>query len=256
MVIVPDIRTIEAQSVISKGCVIAEQGRLLKPARHHHFSRQSLHTIHLPRPKAGTDFIIRAPQGKNRIMARVIDMVTDLVSREHHQEIKTIDGCITADPANDLIKVAAIDRRHGMDNTFVGLLKGYGLKAGAVACSAAWDSADIIAVGADDDDLAVAVNRIHEIQGGMLVCLREKIVAELPLPVFGILSPLPLASIAKKVKAISEEITRLGCPFNDPLLTLQVLTGAAIPFLRICEEGLVNLKDGLTKGLFLDDNEF
>jgi adenine deaminase len=134
----------------------------------------------------------------------------------------------------------------------VGLIKGLGLKSGAMACSAAWDTSDIIVVGADDGDLALAVNRIHDLQGGAIVVDNGNIVTELPMPIFGAVSDLPMVEIARKNEAIKKTVAKLGISFPDPLLTLITLTGAAIPYLRICEEGLVNLKHGRTLPLFVD----
>jgi adenine deaminase len=101
--------------------------------------------------------------------------------------------------------------------------------------------------------MAAAVNRVHELQGGAVVCEGERILCELAMPVFGVMSTAPMTQIARCLQDIRREIARLGCPFPDPLLTLITLTGAAIPYLRICEEGLVNLKDGRTLGLFIDE---
>jgi adenine deaminase len=156
------------------------------------------------------------------------------------------DGQINPDVAQDVIKVAAIDRTHNPGKIYVGLIKGFGLKSGAMACSAAWDTSDIIVAGTNDEDMAGAVNRIRALQGGAVVCENGKILAELPLPIFGIMSDLPIETIAQRLQKIKNAVSVLGVPFPDPLLTLITLTGAAIPYLRICEEGLVNLKDGKT----------
>jgi adenine deaminase len=156
------------------------------------------------------------------------------------------EGQLKSDADQDVIKVAAIDRTHAPGQMTVGLIKGFGLKSGAMACSAGWDSSDIIVVGANDTDMAQAVNRIHALQGAAVVCENGKITAELPLPVFGIMSDLPIEEIAGQLQEIKKAVTHLGVNFPDPLLTLITLTGAAIPYLRICEQGLVNLKNGQT----------
>ena len=96
------------------------------------------------------------------------------------------------------------------------------------------------------DDMAAAVNSIRASQGGAVLCKNGEILAELPLPIFGIMSDLPIEDIARRLKQIRKTAAALGVPHPDPLLTLITLTGAAIPYLRICEEGLVNLKDGQT----------
>ncbi len=160
-------------------------------------------------------------------------------------------GLIHADVDQDVIKIAAIDRTHNPGKMVVGLIKGLGLKSGAMACSAAWDTSDIIVAGTNDGDMAAAVNRIRALRGGALVYEKGKILAELPLPIFGIMSDLPIETIARKLQEIKSAVSDLGVAFPDPLLTLITLTGAAIPYLRICEEGLVNLKDGKTMGLII-----
>ena len=107
-------------------------------------------------------------------------------------------------------------------------------------------------VGADDAAMAFAVNRIRQMQGGVVVSKNGKILAELALPVFGLISDLPLESLARGLKAIFKAASELGIPFPNPVLSLLTLTGAAIPYLRICEDGLVNLKDGKNVNLFVN----
>jgi adenine deaminase len=99
--------------------------------------------------------------------------------------------------------------------------------------------------------MACAVNRIKEMQGGCVVCDKEKILAELPLPLFGIISDAPVEALAAQMVEINRAASGLGIRFSDPMLTLVTLTGAAIPYLRICEEGLFNLKEGRSKDLFV-----
>ena len=162
------------------------------------------------------------------------------------------DGRIHANVDQDVIKVAAIDRTHNPGKMYIGLIKGFGLKSGAMACSAAWDSSAIIVAGANDVDMAGAVNRIRALQGGAVVYDNGESLAELPLPIFGIMSDLPIETIAQRLQKIKSTVSELGVAFPDPLLTLITLTGAAIPYLRISEEGLVNLKDGKTMELIIN----
>ena len=147
--------------------------------------------------------------------------------------------------------MAAIDRTIHPGKIYTGLIKGFGIKSGAIACSAAWDTTDIIVIGANDEDMAAAVNRIHALQGGAVVIEKGESKAEIALPIFGIMSDLPIEAIAGKLKEIKAAAAALGVPYPDPLLTLITLTGAAIPYLRICEEGLVHLKDGLPRPLLV-----
>ncbi len=252
MLIIPDPGVIKAEYVISKGKIIAREGNLLVSPRKHVFSRESLNSIHLLRELEPSDFSIPVKKTSSHVNVRVIDQVTDLVTKELTVSVPVFDGEIRSDVSMDVVKVAAIDRGYSPGKIFVGLIRGFRLSTGAIACSASWDTSDIIVVGENDKDMAGAVNRIYALQGGAVAYARGKILAEIPLPVFGIISDMPMEMLSKRMEKIKRVIKDLGFPFDDPLLTLITLTGAAIPFLRICEEGLVNLKDGKTLGLIVE----
>jgi len=251
-VIIPDVATIAAQVVVSNGKIIARNGNLLIAPRSHSFSTGSLNTVKLPRPLTSADFVIRAPENTETMKVRVIKMVTDLVTAEIEERLPVRNGQIGIDLDRDIVKIAAIDRTLNPGRLFTGLIKGFGLKSGAIACSAAWDSTDIIVVGTDDRDMTTAVNRIHSLQGGALVCKDTNILAELPLPLFGLISDLTIKDLIQQFGGVTRAARKLGIPFAEPILSLITLTGAAIPYLRICEEGLVNLKDGKTVSLFFE----
>jgi adenine deaminase len=251
MVVIPNPREIAAEYVISKGKVIAREGELLSSPRRHAFREKSRDSIHLKRSLRASDFAIRVKDAAKDVKVRVIDQVTGLVTKELIVPMPVVDGEIRQDVGRGIIKVAAIDRRFFPGKTFVGLVRGFGLRTGAFASSKAWDTSDIIVVGENDADMALAVNRISKLKGGAVVCVAGRILAEIPLPIFGFVSDLPIETLASKTVEIRSAMKELGFPFDDPLLTLNTLTTAAIPFLRICEEGLVNLKDGETVGLII-----
>jgi len=252
MLVIPNPGIIKAEYVISKGKVIAREGNLLVSPRKHVFSKDSLNSIHLLRELKPSDFSIVGKKNSSHINARIIDQVTDLVTKELILSVPVIDGEIRSDVGKDILKVAAVDRRYSPGKIFVGLIRGFHLSTGAIACSAAWDTSDIIVVGENDKDMAGAVNRIYDLQGGAVVYSKGKVLAEIPLPLFGVMTDMPIEMLAKRMEEITKITKDLGFPFDDPLLTLVTLTGAAIPFLRICEEGLVNLKNGKTLGLIVD----
>jgi len=251
MLIIPNPLTIKAEYVISKGKIIAEKGKLLSSPREHNFSEASRNSIKLPGRLKSSDFEIKFENGGLQAEVRVIDQITELVTKEIKIVLPVVDGKINSDTSLDIIKVAAIDRNNSPGKIFTGLVKGFGMKSGAIASSAAWDTSDIIVAGANDADMACAVNRIKALQGGCVVCDRGKILAELPLPLFGIISDTPVEVIARQIDEVNKAASGLGILFSDPMLTLVTLTGAAIPYLRICEEGLFNLKEGKSAGLFV-----
>jgi adenine deaminase len=251
MLILPGPRIISPDCVISKGKIVAEKGKLLVSPRKHNFSGESRNSVNLPRKFKAADFEIRCEEKAAGMEVRVIDQITELVTKEARVVLPVAGEMINTDTSIDMIKVAAIERKSNTGKIFTGLLRGFKMKSGAIASSAAWDTSDIIVAGADDSDMAFAVNRIKEIQGGCVVCDKGKILAELQLPIFGIISDTSADVLAGQMKEINIAASSLGIPFTDPMLTLVTLTGAAIPYLRICEEGLVNLKDGKPVGLFV-----
>lgn len=251
ILVVPNLHTIVAETVISNGMVVAEKGHAAIEPRQHQFLAASLNTIKLPKDIHPEEFRIDTG-GATQVRGRVIEMVTDLVTKESVLTLPIHDGRVIGDANLDLAIIAAIDRTHMPGKTGLGMIKGFGLKKGAVACSAAWDTSNIIVVGIECRDMAIAVNRIRRLQGGVVVCADGAILTELALPVFGLMSEDSLESIANKLDAVKNAVQRLGCPFHDPLLSLVTLTGAAIPYHRICEEGLVNLKTGDLVELFVN----
>ena len=183
---------------------------------------------------------------------RVIEMVTDLVTAERHMDFPVEGSNLRADPARGICKIAAVDRTRSPGKTFTGLIQGFGLTSGAVACSAAWDTSDIVVVGTDDERHGLCREPPAHASGRRGAVRQRQGPGRNPHA--GIRDRLRGSHAnhsSPKCRISRSHIARLGVPFPDPLLSLITLTGAAIPYLRICEEGLVNLKDGKTLGLFV-----
>jgi adenine deaminase len=236
MVLIPDLRTIKADCVISNGGIIAEDGKLLIQPRPGVFTSSELKKI----PVGPEDFAIKVPR-KDSVKVRVIDQVAELVTKEAIVDLPARDGELRADPGSDLLKAAIISCE---GKIFTGLVRGQGFRAGAMATSGAWETFATVAVGASEADMAVAVNRVLEMGGGIVVCSGGKVQAELALPVAGIMSRRGIEEIVERLKDIQARASALGFRFTDAALTLAVLTTAAIPFLRLSEEGLVDSKTG------------
>jgi adenine deaminase len=251
MLIIPSPKTVKAEYVISKGRIIAREGKLLVSPRKHAFSAQSMKSVHLSRALEPVDFSIPVKEEVSQVKVRVIEQVTDLVTKESIVSVPIVEGQIRSNVTKDILKVAAIDRRFDPGKIFVGLIRGFRLKNGALASTTAWDTPDIIVVGENDADMAGAVNRVHALQGGIVIFANGDLIAEVPLPIFGLIADMPMSALVQRIEEIKRAVKELGVPFDDPLLTLMTLTCAAIPFLRICDEGLVDLKDGKTMSLIV-----
>lgn len=148
------------------------------------------------------------------------------------------------DVENDILKIACIERHKGTNHIGVGYVKGYSLKSGAVATSVAHDSHDIITVGCNDDDIAVAVNAIKDSKGGIAVVENGKIKALLELPIAGLMSDEPLTTVNEKLENAKSSAYELGADKSiDPFMTLSFLSLPVIPSLRITTKGVFDAEN-------------
>lgn len=148
------------------------------------------------------------------------------------------------DVENDILKIACIERHKGTNHIGVGYVKGYSLKSGVVATSVAHDSHNIITVGCNDDDIAVAVNAIKDSKGGIAVVENGKIKALLELPIAGLMSDAPLTTVNEKLENAKSSAYELGADKSiDPFMTLSFLSLPVIPSLRITTKGVFDAEN-------------
>jgi adenine deaminase len=240
IVIIPDLRTIRAEYVITSGKTAVKNKQAIMEPRKHSYPRSFYNSIRLTQDFSAGDFAIRANvNGLKKV--RIINQVSDLLTREEIIEVPVTRGFVEMDVNQDILKVAAIDRYWQPGKMSLGLIRGFGLKRGAIAASNAWDCGHIMVVGASELDMAQAVNRVGELKGGIVVCAGGKVLTELPLPVLGLISEEPIEEIAGKFDDIQHIAKKLGTRLPDIRLSLTILATPSIPFLRICEQGLFDL---------------
>jgi len=252
ILVIPNLNTIQPELVISNGQIIAQNGESLVRPRKQRYPEWMSNCLQLPDNLTADDFTIKVNGNRRQVKARVIDQTTKLVTREAILEVPVSDGRILADPSQDIAKVATLDRMHGTGKIFTGLVKGIGLKRGAIATTIAWDTHNMTIVGTNDADMAQAVNRIRELHGGIVICADGEILSEMALPIGSLISQEPMETLSQKLYHIQQTATDLGCTSPDIRLTMSVLTTAAIPFLRICEAGLVDLRQNKFVDLIVD----
>ncbi|MBL7172732.1 MAG: hypothetical protein ISS68_07835, partial [Desulfobacteraceae bacterium] len=192
-------------------------------------------------PVSSSDLAVPA-HGQGDI--RTIDIQPGgLVTREGKATPKVVNGQLEADPERDLLKIVFIERTSGRGEKFVGFIRGWGQKKGAVATTLCWDAGAIVAVGANDHDIAAAINRIIEIQGGAVLSVGGAFLAEIPLNIGGFMSQLKMPEIARRLEAFQKAVASLGSTLTFTHLTLNVLSTAAIPFIRITEKGYYRFRE-------------
>jgi adenine deaminase len=183
--------------------------------------------------------------------AKVIEIVPDqLITNRLVLTPRTADGLVVSDPKSDVLKLAVIERYTGRAGTGLGLVKGFGLKDGALASSVAHDSHNIIVVGVSDQDMAAAADAVRRMGGGLAAVARGEVMASLPLPVAGLMSELPVAEVAAGLHAVRAAARELGSPLAAPYMALSFLALPVIPSLKLTDRGLVDVDRFQTVSLF------
>ena len=175
--------------------------------------------------------------------ARVIGLVPGQIITESLVEVpKHRGGEAVADPERDLAKIAVIERHLGTGRSGLGFVRGFGLRRGAIGSTLSHDAHNLIVVGMDDTSMAFAVRRLANIGGGIVVVDGGELLAELPLPVAGILSDAPLATVVAASEALVAAARELGCEIEAPFQLLAFLALSVIPALKITDRGLVDVE--------------
>ncbi len=240
LLVLDDLNEVQVRQVYAGGELVAEGGRFL-------LSRAELPQVPI-QPSvqvdvAALDFSIRAGNGPGPApVARVIGAIPEQIVTEDLRLVPTTaDGYAVSDPSRDLLKIAVVERHRGSGNVGLGLVRGMGLKRGAIASSVAHDSHNIVVVGASDDDMRAAVRAIAELGGGQVVVAGGQVQAACPLPIAGLMSDRPLEEVRDQVAALTAAAHALGCTLPDPLMTMSFLALPVIPSLKLTDRGLVDV---------------
>ena len=230
-VIIDNFRAFNIQQVYKKGVLMVDHGEIRgfpAPEIEPYLVERAHKTFHVAALTA-EDFAEKRPRG-------VIGMVDG--------EITTVDAGYSdrIDVDYDILKIAVVERHKNTHHIGIGYIQGYGLKSGAVATSISHDSHNIIVVGTSEADMAAAVNRVVELNGGIVVWDGEAPIAEVPLAIAGIMSDEPLVTVNEKLEHAKEVAHTLGVnPGIDPFMTLSFMALPVIPSLRITTRGVFDV---------------
>lgn len=179
----------------------------------------------------------------NREATDVIGIIEGKIITEHlHEEIAIVDGDKPPDPSRDLMRIAVIERHGRNGNIATGFVRGFGMRGGAIASTVCHDHHNIACVGVDYDDMALAANRLSEIEGGFVVAAGGRILAELSLPVAGLMSLEPFEVVRDRLVDLRDAARGLGVTLEEPFLQLAFLALPVIPALKITDRGLVDVE--------------
>lgn len=188
-------------------------------------------------------------KGENIRVIRVYG--DDVLTKELRMEPKTKDGRIVSDVNRDILKVASICRYCEEKSMAIGFINGTGLKQGAVATSVGHDAHNMSVIGTNDADMVVAANRVIDMGGGLVIANSGKVLAELPLPIAGLMSNLSSKEVAERLGHLKTVLKELGCEVPDLFMTLSFVQLSVIPELRITNQGLVDVINNNFVSLFI-----
>ena len=231
VLVLPDLESFVPETVLKAGREVAEIERPEVP-------EWVKHTVRV-RPLSTNDFAIPWEADGQ---ARVIGIVPDQIVTESLADApEVVNGRVIADPERDLLKIAVIERHLGTGRVGLGLVRGFGLRSGAMASTVAHDAHNAVVIGVKDDDMLRAVRRLSETGGGVVVIDGGIVRAELKLPVAGLLSDAGLDEVIEASRACVDAAHALGCTLASPFQSMAFLALSVIPSLKITDRGLVDV---------------
>lgn len=247
LVVFDNFQNFKILKVFKDGKLVAENGKLLdlnpKPLNVPIRSSVNIKWLKLE------DFSIPDKKRKCRIIKIIPGQV---ITEKVIERPKTKDGLVIADIEKDILKVAVIERHHASEKVNVGLVKGTGLKKGAVGSSVAHDCHNIIIVGTNEKDMLNVGAAIAKMGGGLAISVDEKIINSLPLPIAGLMSDKTLPEVKENLDSIYKTAQELGITVDDPFMAIAFLSLEVIPHLKITNLGLIDVDQSKIVDLFVE----
>lgn len=237
LVILRDLQTVDVESTVFSGVEVARDGALTSSLLEVDVPAVLRDTVHIA-PLHLSDLRLAAADATNAVQLVPGQIVTRMIDVAPESR----DGHAIPSVSADLLKLVSVERHRASGRVGVGLVNGFGLKRGALASSIAHDAHNIIAVGASDTDILVAITTVAESQGGLAVVAGGEVLAHLPLPVCGLISTSAAPVVAAAYASVERAAKDLGSPLDSPFGQLAFLSLSVIPEARVTDRGLLDLR--------------
>ncbi len=235
LVVFDDLKKLRISKVFKGGKLVSRSG-VIEPGVIKEYKGKTRGTINV-RWIEHEDFALKAG-GK---YARVINVIPNqIVTKASVEKVKEDGGYVSSDTARDILKIAVIERHMASGRVALALVRGFGLKKGAIASSVSHDSHNIVVVGTHDGDMYTAAVQVVKMQGGIVAALNGQVLEALPLPVAGLMSDRSADFVREKQKRLNEIAKALGSKLSDPFMAMSFLTLPPIPEIRITDRGLID----------------
>lgn len=252
IILTSDLRALPIERVIARGRTVAMDGKLLVECPHYDWPDEARATVKLGKALEAADFAIAAPEGANTVTAKVIGVVENQApTKALTAELAVVDGYAQPDEDKGVAQIALVERHRGTGKVVNGFVSGFGYAGRmAIGSTVAHDSHHMIVVGTDREMMAAAANRLGEIGGGISVWKDGAEIAQVPLPIAGLMSDSPAVEVAAKAGRMVEAMAECGCTLNNAYMQHSLLALVVIPELRISDLGLVDVTKFELTGLF------
>jgi adenine deaminase len=241
ILLVNDMKNFRTDLVLARGKIAADHGRLFTHLPKVKYPKWATHSVHLKHPLTADDFRLRTTLKAEHVTCNVIGVIENQALTKHLQMgIPVKDGEIQTPPG--VAKLALVERHHKTGIVQHGLVSGFGFsEACAIASTVAHDCHHMLVVGTNEIDMAIAANKLAEIEGGQVVVKKGKIIGLVELTIGGLMSTERAEKVAKKANSILEGFRACGCTLNNPNMTMSLLALVVIPEMRISDKGLVDV---------------
>jgi adenine deaminase len=234
--ILTDFEKVEVETVLFQGQTVAYRGEMVVDLPANRPPDLLLDTMHVGPLDVGS-FRLDPRHAKQALV--VYD--GQIVTGAQNVTPVVVDGAAVTDIEGDILKVACIERHKATGRVGVGYVRGFGLQRGAIASSIAHDAHNIVVVGVSDEDMLAAALRVIEMKGGLATAVEGKIVAELPLPIGGIISDQSLSAVSEQLEVVEQSANDLGCQLTSPYGLLAFLALSVIPKARVTDRGFITV---------------
>ncbi|MCX8191977.1 MAG: adenine deaminase [Nitrososphaerales archaeon] len=238
IVAVKDLKRFEVKAVFVNGTLVVDDGKLIYEFEHSSIPNEVLSTIRV-RDFSIEDLKVRS--GRRRDVRVIRVEANEIVTKGEVATLDAKDGFLIPDIDNDILPLIVFERHKMSGNIGKGFVSGFGLKSGALASTVAHDSHNIVCVGADYEDIGEAVKELRRVGGGLIAVNGGKVMAELKLPIAGLMSDESGEYVKEKLEDLHEAARSLGCKLPSPFMTLSFLSLPVIPELKLTDKGLVDV---------------
>jgi len=236
LIVVDNLSEFNIDMVFHRGKLVAEKGKTLFKTGTYR-GRKPVTTVNVK--PFNIEALRLAVKGDSLPIIEIVP--GQIITKKLIMKVSTKDGAVVPDTENDILKLVVVERHRASGNIGVGMVKGFGLKRGALVSSVAHDSHNIIAVGANDGDIYTGIREVEKLQGGLVVVSGGKVLASLPLPIGGLMLEQPLEDVVAQLEKLKSLAAELGSNLASPFATLSFLALPVIPELRLTDLGLVDV---------------